>query len=239
MLTSAFHSSVYAEEFTAYIYAVLAQPEYTSRFARELGSREVRVPLTKTARIFFKAAKFGKSLIWLHTYGERLSGEGRPLGSVPSGKAKCLKAITDTEEDYPNEFRYDEDSKKLHVGDGAFGPVEAEVYDFEVSGFQVVKSWLGYRMKDRSGKKSSPLDNIRPRVWTREFTRELLELLWVLEKTVEGYPKQKKILEEILEGPLFLESDLPPIPSEAREAPSLPRKKAGKQSEFQFDSEDS
>jgi hypothetical protein len=70
-------------------------------------------------------------------------------------------------------------------------------------------------MKNRSGRKSSPLDDIRPHVWTRE----LLELLWVLEKTLEGYPKQKKLLEEILAGPLFLATDLPPVPPEAHEAP--------------------
>jgi hypothetical protein len=142
------------------------------------------------------------------------------------------------EDGYPNEFHFDEDSKVLHVGDGTFGPVDPEVYHFEVSGFHVVKSWLGYRMRDRSGKKSSPLDEIRPKVWTREFTRELLELLWVLEKTVEGYPKQKKILEEILDGSLFLENELPPVPAEAREAPVSPRKQAGKQKELAFENED-
>ena len=30
-----------------------------------------------------------------------------------------------------------------------------------MSGLQVVASWLGYRMKKRSGKKSSPLDLLR------------------------------------------------------------------------------
>ena len=94
-------------------------------------------------------------------------------------------------------------------------------------------------MRERSGRKSSPLDDIRPRVWTREFTRELLELLWILERTLDGYPKQKKLLDEILAGPLFLASDLPPVPSEAREAPRLPRRGSGSQGEFIFKSDDS
>ncbi|MCX6569513.1 MAG: N-6 DNA methylase [Candidatus Aminicenantes bacterium] len=230
--------SVTAEDMVGYIYGVLAQPDYTSRFARELGSREIRVPLTKKAGLFFRTAEFGKSLLWLHTYGERLAGENRPKGQIPAGSAKCLSAVSDDEEKYPNEFRYDEDTKTLHVGDGTFGPVESEVYHFEVSGLHVVKSWLGYRMRERSGRKSSLLDDIRPRVWTREFTRELLELLWVLERTLEGYPKQKKLLDEILAGPLFLASDLPPVPSEARDAPRLPRRGSGPQGEFSFNSED-
>ncbi len=233
-LSKEFRKPIAAEDLAGYIYAVLAQPEYTSRFARELGSRDVRVPLTKKAGLFFRAAEFGKSLLWLHTYGERLAGEGRPRGSVLPGKAKCLKAVSDEGDKYPNEFRYDEDPKKLHVGDGIFGPVDPGVFRFKVSGFQVVKSWLGYRMRERSGRKSSPLDDIRPRVWTREFTRELLELLWVLEKTIEGYPKQKKLLGEILEGPLILAEELPPVPPETRVAPRPPRRAPGKQSEFSF-----
>jgi len=238
VLSKCYGRAVTAEDFAGYVYAVLAQPEYTSRFALELNSREIRVPLTKKTPLFFRAAEFGKSLLWLHTYGQRLAGEGRPGGRIPAGKAKCLKAVSDAEDIYPNEFRYDEDSRRLLVGDGVFGPVGPEVYHFEVSGFHVVKSWLGYRMRDRSGRKSSPLDEIRPRVWTREFTRELLELLWVLERTVEGYPQQKKLLDEILSGPLFLAKELPPVPPEAREAPRPLGRGTGKQRELAFEADD-
>ena len=238
-LSAEFGQPVAAEDLAGYIYAVLAQPYYTSRFSRELGSREIRVPLTRKAGLFFRAAEFGKSLLWLHTYGERLVSEGRPHGAVPSGKTKCLKAVPDEEEKYPNEFIYNEESKKLQVGEGIFGPVEPDIFNFEVSGFRVVKSWLGYRMRERSGRKSSPLDDIRPRVWTREFTRELLELLWVLEKSLEGYPRQKKLFEEILAGPLFQANELPPVPDEAREAPPAPRSPSGDQRKFSFDSEQS
>lgn len=238
LLSKEYGKPVIAEDLAGYVYAVLAQPEYTWRFARELGSREIRVPLTGKAGLFFRAAEFGKSLLWLHTYGERMAGESRPHGSVPPGKTRCARAVSEEEDDYPNEFRYDEDSKTLHVGDGSFGPVSPSVFYFEVSGLHVVKSWLGYRMRERSGRKSSPLDDIRPRVWTREFTRELLELLWILERTLDGYPKQKKLLDEILAGPLFLASDLPPVPAEAHEAPRLPRRGSGSQGEIPFKAED-
>jgi hypothetical protein len=63
------------------------------------------------------------------------------------------------------------------VGEGAFSPIEPEVYNFKVSGLKAVQSWLGYRMKKPKGKKSSPLDEILPEKWTGEFTTELLELL--------------------------------------------------------------
>jgi hypothetical protein len=221
-LSAEFRKHMGPEELAGYIYAVLAQPEYTTRFSRELESREIRVPMTKNPVLFFQMAEFGKALIWLHTYGERMTGESRPKGKIPIGEAKCLKAVSDDEEHYPNEFDYDEDEEVLRVGDGIFKPVKREVFHFEVSGFHVVRSWLGYRMRNRSGRKSSPLDEISPRSWTREFTRELLELLWALERTTQGYLKQKKLLEEILAGPLFLAEEYAAVPGASRKAPRVP-----------------
>jgi hypothetical protein len=60
-------------------------------------------------------------------------------------------------------------------------------------------------------------------VWTREFTHELLELLWVLEITTAGYPKQQQLLEAVLVGDLFTATELPAVPDEAREAPKVTR----------------
>jgi hypothetical protein len=50
-----------------------------------------------------------------------------------------------------------------------------------------------------------------------------LELLWVLEYTVAGYPKQKQLLESVLDSELFKASELPSIPDAARKAPEVPR----------------
>jgi hypothetical protein len=49
--------------------------------------------------------------------------------------------------------------------------------------------------------------------------RELLELLWVLEKTLEIYPEQKELLQKVLEGPLFTVDELPTPTPEQREPP--------------------
>jgi hypothetical protein len=223
VLNKTFGRKITPEDLAGYVYAILAQPEYTRRFTNELAGKEVRVPLTKDKKLFAKVSECGKELIWLHTYGERLQDAGHPAGHIPKGKAQCTKAVSDQESNYPNEFNYDENDKKLHVGDGEFAPVPREVWEFEVSGLKVVQSWLGYRMRERSGKKSSLLDDIRPRVWTREFTRELLELLWVLEITTAGYPKQQQLLEAVLDGDLFTEAQLPAVPEEAREAPKVKR----------------
>ncbi len=76
------------------------------------------------------------------------------------------------------------------MGEGKFSPVTREVYEFEVSGLKVVQSWLNYRMRDGAGRAGSLLNEIRPERWTSHFTTELLELIWILEATVESYPEQ-------------------------------------------------
>jgi len=127
LLESAYGEPVAPEDFAGYVYAVLAHPEYTARFEEELSNRQVRVPLTRDAALFQEASDFGKRLLWLHTYGERLHGKERPKGQVPRGKAKCEKAVPDTEDTYPNEYAYDESTQTLRVGSGAFRPVAPEV----------------------------------------------------------------------------------------------------------------
>ena len=211
-------------DLAGYVYCLLAHPEYTQKFADKLVNREVRVPLTKNTKLFSEAAEFGKKLIWLHTYGERFyNSQDRPKGKIPNGEAKCVKAVSDSGDKYPNEFSYNEATKTITVGDGAFAPVAKEVWEFEVSGFKPVQSWLGYRMRERKGKKSSPLDDIHPSSWTYEFTREFLELLWVMQKTIDSYPAQKDLFERVLESDLFTADELPPVPDDAREGQKLPK----------------
>ena len=97
-----------------------------------------------------------------------------------------------------------------------------EVYEFEVSGLKVVQSWLRYRMRHGAGKKSSLLDGIRPTKWPAAFTIELLELLWVLDATVAGYPEQAELLEAVASGECFKAAELPKTPPGMRKPPKPP-----------------
>jgi hypothetical protein len=225
--------NVSAEDFLAYVYAMLAHPGFTRHFYKELESRTLRVPLTKDRKLFRRAVKLGQKLLWLHTYGERFHGETRPKDKVQPGKARCLRAVPTGASAYPESFEFNATDKTLHVGDGVFGPVASQVWEFEVSGLKVVQSWLGYRMKNPKGKKSSPLDDIVPERWTAQLTNELLELLWVLEATLELYGKQAVLLDEVLESPLLSSNELPAVPDELRMAPKTKAKgAAAKQLDF-------
>ena len=207
------------EDVVAYIYGVLAHPEYTERFWDELEKRELRVPLTKDRKLFEEMKEIGQRLIWLHTYGERFTGQGRRKGAVPRGKVKCTKSVPHSPAECPDDYGYNETTKVLRVGEGEFAPVKNEVWEFQVSGLKVVESWLKNRMKTTRGKKSSPLDDIGPESWTPDFTTELIKLLTILDETVEIYPRQAELLEKILDGPLFTEDELPPVPDDLRKPP--------------------
>ncbi len=210
------------EDLFAYAYGVLASPSYVERFSEELTIPGPRIPLTRDPALFAEAVELGRRLIWLHTYGTRFVPDSERAGVVPQGSARAIVAVPDTGADYPEQFSYDEPSRTVHVGKGAFGPVAPEVWSFSVSGLEVVRSWLAYRMKDGAGRRSSPLDDIRPERWTPAFTEEFLELLWVLEATLAMYPALKSLLDRIVAGPTFTAAELPSPTEAQRAAPSAP-----------------
>src|ERR1035437_5771655 len=170
LLGRAYERKVTPEDFLAYAYGALAQPAFTARYAKELETRELRVPITKNAALFGQVRAIGARLLWLHTYGERFVPKGKRPGQVPRGAAKCTKPVPGDKDGYPESFDYNDANRMLNVGGGTFAPVAREVFEFEVSGLKVVQSWLRYRKKKGAGKKSSPLDYIRPERWPSQFT---------------------------------------------------------------------
>ena len=213
-ISEAQNEAITAERLFAYAYGILAQPDYVRRFWDELEIPPPRLPITKDAGLFQRVAEHGARLLYLHTYGERFAGLSDD-GSVPQGAARCTKAVSPDK--YPSAFEYNQTTEVLHVGEGEFSPVTPQVWDYSVSGLQVVKSWLDYRKLNRAGRKSSALDEIRPERW--EFTEELLELLWVLEATVSLHPEGTALLEEVCASDLFSRDELPSPTEKERQPP--------------------
>jgi hypothetical protein len=210
---------VTAEDLFAYCYALLTVPAFVEMFWEELTVPGPRVPVTKDRNLFRQGARLGYRLIWLHTYGERFVPTRHRAGEVPQGRARCRRAVPDAPERYPKDFCYNDTAQLLRVGEGEFGPVAKAVWDFSVSGLQVVHSWLNYRMKEGAGRSSSALDDIRPERWTAEMSQELLELLWVLEATVAMFPELKQMLEAIIARETFRADELPKPAANERRAP--------------------
>lgn len=112
-------------------------------------------------------------------------------------------------------------SGTLHVGDGRVAEVSKPVWEFSVSGLKVVEAWLACRMKGGSGKSSSALDEIRPERWTADMTKELLEVLWVLEATIAMYPALDAFLTEVVAGETFSADELPKPTDAERKEPKI------------------
>lgn len=208
---------VAAEDLFAYCYGVLATPRYVERFWDELTLPGPRVPLTRDRRLFRRTERLGRRLVRLHTFGERFT-DGDAAG-VPQGLARCTRPIPSRPDAYPVDFEYDRGARRLRVGLGEFSPVSHAVWDYSVSGFSIVQSWLGGRMRERAGRASSILDDIRPERWTAGLTEELLELLWTVEATLALLPELDRTLEAIADGSVVPAGDLPAPADFERRAP--------------------
>ena len=202
-----------AEDLTAYVYGLGGTAAFSERFGDQLAEAAgpVRIPMTSDRALFDEAVALGRDLLWWHTWGERFAADKN--AKLPEGRALEAAAVSGM----PDGFEYDPESEELRVGNGVFAPVSPAVWDFEVSGLRVLPSWLGYRMKNRKGRKSSELDDIRPTRWTQ--SKELLLLLSILEHTVEVTPQAADLLGRIVEGPLIPASDLPAPTSAERKPP--------------------
>ncbi|MFY9823260.1 MAG: type ISP restriction/modification enzyme [Thermoanaerobaculia bacterium] len=205
--------SVTADDLMAYVAAVVAQPAFTIRFQTDLIQPGLRIPLTADGEIFTAAADLGRTVIWLHTFGERFvdPGHGRPVGPprLPLSDAPRIPAtgaISENPAAMPDTIDYDPAKRRLLVGRGFVEGVAPEVWSYEVSGKQVLRQWFSYRKADRDRpiigdrRQPSKLGDIQPDHWLAEYTTELLNVLNVLGRLVALEPSQADLLEQIYSG---------------------------------------
>ena len=211
-----------AEDLFCYCVAVLGGPAYTSTFADELATPGIRIPLSTDPIIFRRGTLLGARMVWLQTFGEMWLSTSKNRWHNIHGSIRQAKPISGSAEEYPSTFSYDEPTKTLSVGDGVFNRVAPEVFNFSISGFKVVQSWLRYRMAQRGGRarregSRSELDEIRPNRWT--FSDELLQFLWVVESCLELGPELTAFLVDAVDGPLVDASVLPCPTTDERKEP--------------------
>ena len=180
--------AVTAADLVAYIYGLTGTSAFSERFSAELAERAgaARIPITTDRQLFEDVAALGARLLSLHSWGER------SFGAEPAASSAVLTILAEPTI-YPERFGYDAETKVLTFGDGRIEGVPPEVWGFEVSGLKPLQSWLGYRMKKRKGKSSSELDNIRPSTWV--FTDELLNVIRMLDATVQATPRARDLLD--------------------------------------------
>ncbi len=220
-LAQKYGSKVGAEDLIPYIAATAANPPFTARFHDDLSTPGLRIPLTADRETFTEAAELGRTIIWLHTFGERMTDpkKGRPAQPprLPSARMPRIPAAGEISQDpsaMPDTIDYDASKKRLLVGHGYIEHVEPGVWNYEVSGKQVLVHWFSYRKASRERpiigdrRLPSPLGEIQPDYWLAEYTTELINLLNVLGLLVDLEPSQSKLLEKICAGPLISADEL-------------------------------
>ena len=212
--------AVVAPDLMAYFAAVAAHPAYTERFRPDLVQPGLRFPITADASLFAGAVELGREIIWLHCFGERFADPGarRPGGPprMPEGSRPFIPkdgAIPTRPDRFPDRIDYDANCR-LKVGDGFIDDVPPAVWEYEVSGKQVLVQWFSYRRRDRSRpiignrRPPSPLAGIQPDGWLAEYTTELMNVLHVIGRLVALEPRQADLLNRIGGGPLLSTDDL-------------------------------
>ena len=190
------------------------------------------MPLTADPVLWAEAVHLGRTVLWLHTYGERFTdpADGRPEGPprlLPRDRQPQVTAtIPDTEEGMPGEISYDPTTQTLHVGTGQIRPVPWRVWGYEVSGMKVVRKWFDYRKQNPRVRWSSPLDEYHTERWPPSFTSELLDLLNVLAWCSDLEVRQADLLDRLCGGQLITVTELEyarvlPVPAHTRKPPAL------------------
>ena len=213
--------AVSAPDLMAYFAAVAAHPAYTARFRSDLVQPGLRFPMTAEATLFAEAVDIGREVIWLHCFGERFADPSaeRPKGSprMPAGERPVIPrdgAIPPGPDRFPDRIEYDAAAHRLRIGDGYIDNVPRAVWEYEVSGKQVLVQWFSYRRLDRSRpiigdrRPPSPLERIQPDGWLAEYTTELMNVLHVLGRLVALEPRQADLLDRICDGSLLSGDDL-------------------------------
>ncbi len=220
-LAKKFATTVTAEDVVAYIAAIAAHPGYAKTFKEDLSTPGLRVPITAAPSTFAKGTDLGRTVVWLHSFGERMadSSKGRPPEPprLPKSRRPTIPrrgTIPEEPEAYPDSVAYDSKKKRLIVGAGYVENVEPNVWEYEVSGKQVIVQWFSYRKADRRrpliGERRAPssLGGVQPDHWLAEYTTELINLLNVLGWLVDLEDGQARLLEEVRSGPVITESEL-------------------------------
>jgi hypothetical protein len=177
---------VLAEDFVAYIAAVTAHTAFTERYADDLNSLGVRIPLTADGALWGEAVNLGRHLLWASTFGTRYvnSDDGRPSGRTTNWWRSVHPEISYPREVapdiLPSTISYDSEHERLIIEGGVFTGVTPGMRAYATGGRNVLDSWFAYRSSRSAGKVTSQLDHVRPEHWEHAWSRVLQQRIFLL-----------------------------------------------------------
>jgi predicted helicase len=141
-LAAAYGKAATPEAIFHYVYAVLYTPAYRTKYAEFLKMDFPRIPFTADAKLFKKLSALGERLVALHLLKSpdlnppscRFEGDGD--NRVEKQRQTGLRYADDEERVYINAAQY-------------FAPVSAELWAYQIGGYQVCEKWLKDRRERR------------------------------------------------------------------------------------------
>ena len=211
-----------------------AHPAYTEWFnSVSVHTPGLRIPLTADNKLWSRAVKVGRRVIWAQTFGEHCVDpeEDRPPGRIrlPDGPRLDIETGEGTQN---RNVDYHTDEEQLRIGDGVFTNVKPAVAGYEISAKNVIRYWFNYRKTPR--KRPPTLEGINPAGWRSDWDIELLDILNALTALVDVEPAQAGLLTAVIDGPHITTQNLTdagllPPPEEATKAPKVVAKTASNQ----------
>jgi hypothetical protein len=205
----------------SYVVGMIVHPAFTTRFAADLLTPGLRVPITADPLLFETVAEVGRHVGWLHTHGERFTDPttGRSQGPprLPKERAPTVPAdgvIPTVAGRMADSLDYDASKRRLLVGSGFVENVTPAMWAYDVSGMRVLQQWFSYRRANRYrpliGDKRPPslLMDIQPDRWLPEYTTDLLNLLNVIGLLIDLEDRQAELLDAVCLGSLVTLKEL-------------------------------
>ena len=165
------------EEVFYYIYAILYAPSYREKYADFLKTDFPRVPFTSNRELFNALAELGHTLSDLHLLqSDKLD---TPIAKF-EGEGDCKVA-----KNKQQGFGFNTDEERVYINpDQYFTPVSAELWEYQIGGYQVLEKWL----KDR---KERTLSHDDIRTYCRIVTA-IHQTIQIQQQIDEHYPEVEK-----------------------------------------------
>lgn len=165
--------SIYSKDILYYVYAILQSYIYQTKFIEFLQIDFPRIPFTSNRELFLRIAFLGQRLADLHLLESK---------ELESPGVKCQGK---GENDTIDKVSFDAERQRVYVNASKyFEDVTAEMWAYQIGGYQVLGKWL----KDRKGRR---LDD--PRTYCRIATA-IAKTIEIQEQIDAIYPEVEKNL---------------------------------------------
>lgn len=143
-LKIAYKKSPTPEQIFFYVYGVMYSTFYRKKYAEFLKIDFPKIPFTSDFKLFQKLSSLGEKLAELHLLKSNLLN--KPIAKFEGSGNSGIDKVT-----------YDPKTKRVKINSSQyFSGVKAEVWEYQIGGYQVCEKWL----KDRKNRKLS-LDEVQ------------------------------------------------------------------------------